>query len=256
MKWWHWLILELLIIFGVIAWIYFFPSEIEYDFGKGLIGFALIYAIEECKDIKQKEIKMKKIKGYNIVKEKTNELLVSIEIGNDEVIERNGYKVIPFYEEGNPTIEQNAGENRIEGGVLSVSGSVSEKHTSCADCEYEDKDVYKDEPCKSCGLARQYYMPKKEKHYKPFNNCNELLEVFRKKCEAEVNCSTYFPTLYKACVWVKHKEYGTENLIIAFDNDNESIGGSCVFIQDIWVDMKELCDNFTFLDGSPCGKEE
>ena len=71
---------------------------------------------------------MKKIKGYNIVKEKTNELLVSIEIGNDEVIEKDGYKVIPFYEEENPTIEQNAGENRVEGGVLSLSGSVSEKH--------------------------------------------------------------------------------------------------------------------------------
>lgn len=68
---------------------------------------------------------MKKIKGYNIVKEKTNELLVSIEIGNNEVIEKDGYKVIPFYEEENPTIEQNAGENQIEGGVISISGSVN-----------------------------------------------------------------------------------------------------------------------------------
>ena len=49
---------------------------------------------------------MKQIKGYNIVKEKTNELLVSIKIGNDEVIERDGYKVIPFYEEENYTVEQ------------------------------------------------------------------------------------------------------------------------------------------------------
>ena len=224
MKWWYWLILELLIIFGVIAWIYFFPSEIEYDFAKGMVGFALICAIENCKDIKQEEIKMKKIKGYNIVKEKTNELLVSIEIGNDEVIERNGYKVIPFYEEGNPTIEQNAGENRIEGG---------------------------DEACTKISLNKGI-----DRQYRPFNNCDELIEVFREKCEAEVNCSTFFPKLYKACIWVKHKEYGTENLITAFDNDNESIGGSCVFIQDIWVDMKELLDNFSFLDGSPCGKEE
>lgn len=118
------------------------------------------------------------------------------------------------------TVEQNCGENRVEGGVLSVSGSVSEKH------------------------------------FKPFNNCDELIEVFREKCEAEVNCSTYFPTLYKACVWVKHKHYGTENLITAFDNDNESIGGSCVFIQDMWCDMAELFEQYTFLDGSPVGKLE
>ena len=67
---------------------------------------------------------MKKIKGYNIVKEKTNELLVSIEIGNNEVIERDGYKVIPFYEEENSTIEQNAEENQIEDNVVSGNNFI------------------------------------------------------------------------------------------------------------------------------------
>lgn len=57
MKWWHWLILELLVIFGVIAWIYFFPSEIEYDFAKGMVGFALIHVIEDCKDINRRKKK-------------------------------------------------------------------------------------------------------------------------------------------------------------------------------------------------------
>lgn len=55
MKWWHWLILELLIIFGVMAWIFFFPREIEVDFAKGMIGFVLIYSIEECKDINRRK---------------------------------------------------------------------------------------------------------------------------------------------------------------------------------------------------------
>lgn len=51
MKWWHWLILELLIIFGVIAWIYFFPSEeFEGDFAKGLVGFVLFYALETTRN--------------------------------------------------------------------------------------------------------------------------------------------------------------------------------------------------------------
>ena len=55
MKWWHWLVLELLIIFGVMAWVYFFPSEIEYDFGKGLIGFALIHAIEVYRETNRRK---------------------------------------------------------------------------------------------------------------------------------------------------------------------------------------------------------
>ena len=52
MKWWHWLILELLIIFGVMAWIYFFPSDYEDDFAKGMVGFVLIYVIETYRETK------------------------------------------------------------------------------------------------------------------------------------------------------------------------------------------------------------
>ena len=78
MKWWYWLILELLIIFGVIAWIYFFPSEIEDDFAKGMLGFGLFYCIEEVRKTMSE----------------------------------------------NYTIEQNAGENRIEGVVVGISGTV------------------------------------------------------------------------------------------------------------------------------------
>ena len=81
MKWWHWLILELLIIFGVMAWVYFFPSEIEDDFAKGMIGFAFLCIVEKTRIICRRN--------------------------------RMNY-----------TIEQNAGENRIEGGVVSISGSI------------------------------------------------------------------------------------------------------------------------------------
>ena len=90
MKWWHWLILELLIIFGVMAWIYFFPNEIEDNFAKGMIGFVLIYAIENCKDINRR----------NRMSE-------------------------------NYTVEQNAGKNQIEGGVVSISGSEEKNIDFC-----------------------------------------------------------------------------------------------------------------------------
>lgn len=113
------------------------------------------------------------------------------------------------------TIKQNAGENRIEGGVVSVSGSVS-KH-------------------------------------RPFKNCDELKKHYLAILKKRVGLIPVDSGLDVPHIWVKHKRYGTDNLITAYDNDNESIGGSCVFIQDMWVDMQELFDNFTFLDGSPCG---
>lgn len=116
MKWWYWLILELLIIFGVIAWVYFFPSEIEEDFAKGMIGFVLFYAIENCRDINRR-----KIMGENY------------------------------------TIEQNAGENQIEGGVVGISGSV--KKTELKD-QLESYEGYINDiplvidPCKMCKIYK------------------------------------------------------------------------------------------------------
>ena len=116
MKWWYWLILELLIMFGLIAWIYFFPSEIEDDFAKGMIGFVLFYAIENCKDINRRS--------------RMSE---------------------------NYTVEQNAGDNRIEGGVVGISGSV--KKTELKD-QLESYEGYINDiplvidPCKMCKIYK------------------------------------------------------------------------------------------------------
>lgn len=53
MKWWYWLILETLIIFGVMTWIFFSPGEPEQDIGKALIGYVFIYVIEKYREIKR-----------------------------------------------------------------------------------------------------------------------------------------------------------------------------------------------------------
>ena len=137
---------------------------------------------------------MKKIKGYNIVKAKTNELLVSIEIGNDEVIEKDGYRVIPLFEEiiENPTIEQNAGENQIEGGVVGISGSVSEKH------------------------------------YKPFEDTTELMLHYSKHFNID------FPPFYEPIIWVKNKHDEKRFLIIGYDEETVDIGISKFTMKDLF----------------------
>lgn len=93
------------------------------------------------------------------------------------------------------------------------------------------------------------YTPFEEKHYRPFKDCDELIKCYRKRA----NIPSIGDKWFRPEIWIKSKMFGTENLITALDNDKESIGGSCVFIQDIWIDMQELFDNFTFLDNSPCG---
>jgi len=215
MKWWHWLVLELLVIFGVISWIYFFPGEFEDDFAKSLIGFVLIYAVNKYRETNWRN--------------KMSE---------------------------NYTVEQNAGENQIESGVVSIGGPVDTFR--CWKCgrtlPISERIVHMSNPpkyaCKECeGIE-------KEKQYRPFKDCDELVECWERKIFIPAMQYTKQKVLFRPEIWVKSKAYGVDNLITAFDNDNESIGGSCVFLQDSWFDMNELFDCFTFLDGSVCGVEE
>lgn len=51
MKWWYWLILELLVMFGVMAWIFFTSSEpTEEDCCKALLGYVVIFSIEKVRE--------------------------------------------------------------------------------------------------------------------------------------------------------------------------------------------------------------
>ena len=102
------------------------------------------------------------------------------------------YRIKP--EEELYTIEQNAGENRIEGGVLSVSGSVSESH------------------------------------YRPFNNCDELKECYKSLYKKKTGLVPIDGGLDVPYIWLKNKKYGTEFLITAFDNRKDlEVGGGAVF---------------------------
>lgn len=96
-----------------------------------------------------------------------------------------------------------------------------------------------------------------QKHYRPFKDCDEMIEHYHEKYKSAVGCDIYFPPLYKPSIWIKSKVYKTELLITGYDNDTKGLRyGSCVYTSIYkWIDMKELFDNFTFLDGSPCGKE-
>lgn len=117
----------------------------------------------------------------------------------------------------------------------------------CSNCPFEDNVEYRITP--ECDVQ-------KENHYRPFKDCDELKKHYLNLYKKKVGFIPVDSGLDVPYIWVKSKEYGTDNLITAFDCDNESIGGSCVSIQEVWIDMKELFNYFTFLDGSVCGKEK
>lgn len=130
----------------------------------------------------------------------------------------------------------------LEGKQIQFYGELSGEWIDCeADCIDNHLTYFDDD------YAYRIKPESEEKKYRSFKDCRELAEFWR------VNYSEHnAPKGTMPLIWVKSKEHGTGSLITAFDNDTEKFA-SCIFIQDVWVDMSELFEEYTFLDGSPCG---
>lgn len=134
--------------------------------------------------------------------------------------------------------------------------TTTDHSCNCKGCKYINLESV-DEPC--CDYSdNSKYEKAEEKKYRPFKDCNELIETYQKMCAAEVGCEVRFSRLYKVCMWVRKKEHKTEHLITGYDNDTKGVkNGACVYITLYkWVDVNELFKYWEFLDGTPCGMLE
>lgn len=104
--------------------------------------------------------------------------------------------------------------------------------------------------CKEC--AGEKPKLKTEKHYRPFKDCDELIEYYHEKYKTAVGCDIVFPSLYKPNIWVKRYEHTRDVLM----NRTFLITGyedSGVVVDNKWIGMDDLFEKFKFLDGSSCG---
>jgi len=97
------------------------------------------------------------------------------------------------------------------------------------------------------------------KNYRPFNSIEELFFHWTKKVlDPKLTLLTlnhYSGCLFRPDIWVRHTDTGTETLITAFSGNNKNLGKPCVYLMDMWLTIQEVFDNYTFLDGTPFGKE-
>ena len=88
-----------------------------------------------------------------------------------------------------------------------------------------------------------------EKKLRSFENCGELIEHWRRiwrkarrfQAEYDYDLSIEMPT-----IWVKNKFTGFREMIIGYS-------GAMVILPTGKLIMQELREDYTFLDGSPCG---
>lgn len=91
---------------------------------------------------------------------------------------------------------------------------------------------------------------KKEPTYRPYESVDEMLDDFCKRCRKHGMTVSRSP-MGEPFIWLLSKDSKTIRLATAYDKEQGCIrifGGCLSTLQDIF-------ENYTYKDGSPCGKK-
>lgn len=86
-----------------------------------------------------------------------------------------------------------------------------------------------------------------EKKWRPYKSIAEFVSDFVQRF------NTHCPNYAMPLIWVRSKATRTILNIDAFYND--TICKDAIYVGCSWKEMTDLFEGYTFLDGSPCGKE-
>jgi len=173
-----------------------------------------------------------------------------------EIIETHGIEVIKAYGEGKTIQHLNLdGEwvdcdmpiSFVNNHSFRIKPEDADHSCNCKGCKYISLESV-DEPCCDYIDSDKY---EREEQTQPFKDCNELIEHYQKKYKSAVGCDIYFSSLYKPAVWVREKDTERDSLIVEYAPYGVTLGGEINRIG-----LQELFDNYTFLDGTPCGITE
>ena len=84
-----------------------------------------------------------------------------------------------------------------------------------------------------------------KKKYRPYESPAEMIVDFIDRFK--VNCPSYCEPL----IWVKDKDVDRRTLVSAFREDSVNID-----FNPFIIGFEQLLNDYTYLDGSPCGMEE
>lgn len=91
----------------------------------------------------------------------------------------------------------------------------------------------------------------KEKKFHPYKDTDEMIEDFKRRYSSYGGWSGNDNPMYNPMIWVKSKRTGNQRLITVLNSDN-----NCVRLSSISVELRELFEDYVYLDGTPCGIEE
>lgn len=97
-----------------------------------------------------------------------------------------------------------------------------------------------------------------ENKFRPYSNPDEMIEDFKKRYNSYDVWSGKDNPMYNPMIWIKSKTTGFRHLITDYgDDDNCShCNKICIWIGTLPIKFKELYENYTYLDDTPCGIKE
>ena len=102
-----------------------------------------------------------------------------------------------------------------------------------------------------------FYLVKEpeEKKFHPYSNPDEMIEDFKKRYNSYGGWSGKDNPMYNPLIWIKSKDTGFRYLVTDYGDDNNCghYNKSCIWIGTISLGFTELFDDYTYLDGTPCG---
>ena len=97
-----------------------------------------------------------------------------------------------------------------------------------------------------------------ENKFRPYKDTDEMIEDFKKRYNSYGGWSGKDNPMHNPMIWIKSKATGFRHLVTDYgDNDNcGHCNKSCIWVGTLPIMFKELYENYTYLDGTPCGIKE
>lgn len=94
-----------------------------------------------------------------------------------------------------------------------------------------------------------------EKKFRPYKDTDEMIEDFKRRYNSYGGWSGKDNPMYNPMIWVKAKGVEKNKYLITRFHENKNV--TMNFGQDVYTtSLPTLLDDYTYLDGTPCGIEE
>lgn len=120
--------------------------------------------------------------------------------------------------------------------------------------------IYKDYK-NQCGIEFSFSLfylveEPKEKTYRPYRTCAEMISDFIERYNSYSGAINTHNPMYNPLIWLILKSDNSKRLVFGFLTNSEN-GLDYVNIASLtYVSLGAIFENYTYLDGSPCGKLE